>query len=170
MMHFPRCSNVGLGSMALMAHTRPLVIPRSAAILRAHLFDVILIVFEENLVLPQVFLHSFGFQGLQFRIPLDVVQTSHRTTEYQTIKTADYSPDLLFVFFDKLLHGVLLFGVGDLELQRHSTTKENAAHICDQFAAKPRCATNTSGLLAMVGQAVSPNTAYSVMQSRFGVG
>jgi hypothetical protein len=78
MMCLPLCSNVGLGSSVLRTHTGPL----------ADLFDVILVVLERDLVLPEIFFHPFGHHRLQAGFVVTIVQPLQRTTENQPVKAA----------------------------------------------------------------------------------
>src|SRR5712692_9813380 len=66
------------------------------------------VVLEQNLILPAVFFHASGHEHPLAGVPIPVVQSPQRTPQYQPIKPAHHSRDLFPVFFDKLLHGVLL--------------------------------------------------------------
>src|SRR5438552_5754176 len=69
---------------------------------------MIAVLFEQNLVLPQILLHADGPRRLQRRVPTAIVQSPQRTTKDQTIKAAQHPLNPIPKFLDKLLPGVLL--------------------------------------------------------------
>jgi hypothetical protein len=75
----------------------------------AHRFDVLEIVLKQDVVLPTILFHGGGALGFHHlgQVLADV-QPAERTGQNQPVPTADFSLNLVFVFCDKLLHGVLL--------------------------------------------------------------
>ena len=76
--------------------------------LLTHHLDVRAVVLKLNVVVPEILLHGGGSEHLRFLIPQAIVEFAQGSGEDHSIKTAQRTLNLVFVFRDKLLHGVLL--------------------------------------------------------------
>jgi hypothetical protein len=66
------------------------------------------VVLEQDLVLPKIFLHALGYEGLQIIVKVAEVQTTQRTADDEPVEATQHPCNLVAIFLDKLLHGVLL--------------------------------------------------------------
>jgi hypothetical protein len=78
-----------------------------------------------------------AFSWLSQVVPPTVVQPPQRTPKYQTVKACHHSHNLVVIFLDKLLHGVLLVSL-NWNLNDMIVQKENAsllsAPVCGEAA------------------------------------
>ena len=72
------------------------------------LLQVVAVMFERNSILPQEFFHSLGHHHLPGWVPVADIQPARCTSQYQSIEPGQHAHDTIAIFFDKLLHGVLL--------------------------------------------------------------
>jgi hypothetical protein len=109
------------------------------------------VVLEQNLVLPEILLHPNRHHGFQLVVPPTVVQPPQRTPKYQTVKACHHSHNLVVIFLDKLLHGVLLVSL-NWNLNDMIVQKENASlwstPVCGEAAL---CSDRCRRPLALVG-------------------
>src|ERR1019366_8310438 len=89
-----------------------------------------------------ILLHGGSPQGLHFRLPLAEIQLVQCAHEYQPVEPAQRSLNLVFVFRDKLLHGVLLLWscLGNRNLTDNVLQEENARLWITDVAAEPHWA------------------------------